>query len=288
MKALLAVDTQGLYHAASRLIRRLEFQDPSVELITVIEPPGIGVAFQPEGRTAETIMRDLQDAAREELAAAKSDFPSAPTRTLYGNAPTELLDYANKAGVNLVAAGSERKDAFSALFFGSITRALASAATQSILVGKQPVHDAGKLNVVIATDHSEYANRAFDRLLAFAPQGIAKATVLTATPLVSNLATDMVNGIPVLIPSDADWSHKRVREESEQLVGRLAAIGVEAHACVVEAHPNLAIEDTMNSEGAELLILGAQGHGFFSRLLIGSVSFHQVVSTPHSVLVIRA
>lgn len=37
----------------------------------------------------------------------------------------------------------------------------------------------------------------------------------------------------------------------------------------------------------ELLILGAQGHGFWERLTVGSVSFHQAIAESHSVLMLR-
>ena len=36
-----------------------------------------------------------------------------------------------------------------------------------------------------------------------------------------------------------------------------------------------------------LMILGAQGHGFIERLLIGSTSLHQVAAEPYPVLVLR-
>jgi hypothetical protein len=38
---------------------------------------------------------------------------------------------------------------------------------------------------------------------------------------------------------------------------------------------------------SDLLVLGAQGHGFLARLRMGSKSFHQVVSERYSVLVLR-
>ena len=44
----------------------------------------------------------------------------------------------------------------------------------------------------------------------------------------------------------------------------------------------------MAEEQADLLILGSHGHGALERLALGSVSFHQVVATPHNVLVVRA
>jgi hypothetical protein len=39
---------------------------------------------------------------------------------------------------------------------------------------------------------------------------------------------------------------------------------------------------------SRLLILGAQGYGFWERLMVGSISFHQAIAEPHPVLILRA
>ena len=43
----------------------------------------------------------------------------------------------------------------------------------------------------------------------------------------------------------------------------------------------------MEEQKADLVILGAQGQSFAKRLAVGSVSLHEVISTPHNVLVLR-
>ena len=42
------------------------------------------------------------------------------------------------------------------------------------------------------------------------------------------------------------------------------------------------------AQNADLLVLGAQGHGFLERLTTGSVSLDQAVARPYSVIVMRA
>jgi nucleotide-binding universal stress UspA family protein len=56
----------------------------------------------------------------------------------------------------------------------------------------------------------------------------------------------------------------------------------------VNASVNDAIKQTMQEFNAQLLIVGAHGHGFFERMMLGSIALHQVVAEPHSVLVLRA
>jgi len=76
-------------------------------------------------------------------------------------------------------------------------------------------------------------------------------------------------------------------ERNEQVCERLRALGAQCESRVEEAHPNEAIQNAMKETEADLLILGAQGHGFWDRLAIGSISFHQAIAEPHSVLLLR-
>jgi nucleotide-binding universal stress UspA family protein len=48
-----------------------------------------------------------------------------------------------------------------------------------------------------------------------------------------------------------------------------------------------AIDRALDQASAELLILGAKGHSLLERLTLGSVSLHQAISGPCSVLILR-
>jgi nucleotide-binding universal stress UspA family protein len=39
---------------------------------------------------------------------------------------------------------------------------------------------------------------------------------------------------------------------------------------------------------ADILVMGAQGHGFVERVFIGSVSLHQALYEPYPVMIVRA
>ena len=68
---------------------------------------------------------------------------------------------------------------------------------------------------------------------------------------------------------------------------KLKAIAPEVNVIVQEGESNEVIRNAMTSSGADLLIMGAQGHGFLDRLVIGSTSHHHFVAEPYPVLLLR-
>ena len=129
--------------------------------------------------------------------------------------------------------------------------------------------------------------RAVDRFLSLAPKGISKLHIVTAYEVSDKEATLLHANLPALDGHIEQWIEGKLREKSEALVGKLSQHGYDADYELSASRPNDAISDAMERTGSELLILGAQGHGFLDRLFVGSVSFHQLVGEPYSVLILR-
>jgi nucleotide-binding universal stress UspA family protein len=84
------------------------------------------------------------------------------------------------------------------------------------------------------------------------------------------------------------WAEDRLSRENLEVCGRFKGLVRSCTQRVERGDANAAIRTVMRQENADLLILGAQGHGFLDRLQHGSVSFHQVVAESYSVLLLRA
>ena len=56
---------------------------------------------------------------------------------------------------------------------------------------------------------------------------------------------------------------------------------------MVDGPVETAIETVMREEKADLLIVGAQGHGFLHRITAGSISFHFALRSPFHTLILR-
>jgi nucleotide-binding universal stress UspA family protein len=97
-----------------------------------------------------------------------------------------------------------------------------------------------------------------------------------------------VRSLPELAVDLNDWVREKLTEKSEVAAAQLRAAGYSVTYSVVESDADDAIRNAMREQTADLLILGAQGHGFFERMLTGSVALHHTVSEPYSVLLVRA
>ena len=168
--------------------------------------------------------------------------------------------------------GSSQPGKWGSLFFGSVTKALSAEATQSILVGKSVVTPDRPLRVVLATDHSSYSSQCMDRFLTWNPAGISKALVVTAAGS-QDLPTD---------------SMKEMQAKSRGLCTRIESQRIDCDILIRPDNPQDLVSQAMKDFGADLLVLGARGHGFWNRLWFGSVAHYHVVATPYNVLVLRA
>ena len=102
--------------------------------------------------------------ALEDAAAELKQYGISPHRTvLNGSAANRLMDHADGVGADLIAVGSGNKGRVEAFLIGSVGRKLVIGAKQSILIAKRKLAAEGPLTAVLATDHSDYANRCIDK-----------------------------------------------------------------------------------------------------------------------------
>ena len=195
-----------------------------------------------------------------------------------GGPAHQLIDRADAVHADIIAIGSTRKSKYGSFFFGSVGRALAIGSRHTVLIAKGMVKETGKLTAVFGTDHSQYADNAVAMLARMNPNGFEKVILVTA------MDHDMLEGAS---PREKEEFKKYMANKSIHQVEHLVAAGIPAEYKVLEGEFSEVIDQEMNSNSADLLILGAQGHGFMERLLIGSSSLQQIVATPHSVLILR-
>ncbi len=282
MRVIVGID-QETYPPALDLLVALRFAAAELQLVHVIESPLQDLPKVPLDPVRDWL-DNLQEQARRELEAARRRLEGSSyqieTTILHGDTPKALIERGREWGADLVAIGSSKKGHWGALFYGSVTKAIAAGAEQSVLVAKQPPRREEGLHVVVATDHSDYFSRCFERFLGWEVGGIRSATVLTSLSR---------EGVPKGALSDKtfDALQEEVREQNEKLCARLREKGVEASSLLSSSPPQDAIATTMKETNADLLILGAQGHGFWDRVRLGSVSYYEVIATDHNVLVLR-
>jgi nucleotide-binding universal stress UspA family protein len=287
MKAVVGVDPYGKYAPALDLFLRLGFPSPEVLLFSAVEPVLPDASFPELGAShpMAELLRQMQAAAQAEVDKEQARLAgmgvAASGKVGFGPAASGMLAVAEQHGTELAVAGSERKGAFGSLFFGSVTRALAIQCKTSLLVGKEAV--GGDLVAVVAVDGSDYAEKCAAKFGAWQPSGLKRVHVVAA----DNVTAGTLAAASLSHPEVAGELGMKVKETLAASRG-LSSLGAEVTSEVIEGDPKDVVRDCMKASGAAVLVIGAQGHGFLDRLMLGSFALHQVVNEPTNVLVVRA
>lgn len=289
MKAIIGIDVRGNYKPAIHLLARLKFERTEALLTHVVDPT---MAFLPaafpvpanlEGdflRASESAGRVALDDARVE--ACSRDISCHQTLRV-GNPADTLSLIAEESGADMVAVNADRGSMWSTSFLGSVSRGLAIGCKASVLVAKGAVIEKRPMRIVLATDHSTTADRWIKKFLGWKPGNISRIDVVTAYD-VSNHELDILERT---LPNADAMIEGHLRDRNAALVKRLEEAGYKVEAHVGRGRINDVIRATMQDTQADLLVLGAQGHGFLERLRIGSTALHQVVAEPYPVLIVR-
>lgn len=292
MRIVVGIDGKKGDVMAARMLRRLRFPAAEIDLVHAVSPVtwwagDLAVSAELAQETLDAQKRGGQ-AVLEEASERFAGIAPVVTPSLEYGAPADrLVLHGQERSADLIAVGGHQRRALSAFLSGSVSRGLVVSAPESLLVVKGSIPEEGPLRVVLATDHSDYALRCIEVLLGFAPEGIGTLTILTAFP---REEMDALRAhLPDVAAGAADAVVDSLRAKGEHLQARLAPlVGDRSEVRVEDGYPDEVIPMVMAQTHADLLIVGARGHGWLDRLTLGSVSFQQVVGEPYPVLVLRA
>jgi nucleotide-binding universal stress UspA family protein len=134
--------------------------------------------------------------------------------------------------------------------------------------------------ILVATDGSPDAAGAVEWLADF--------------PLPADAAVEVVNAVQSPFPVDAvvalGWSEFVAASELlvEEVRGRLAKRWPDTTSRLLDGDPRRAIIDAATKSRADLIVLGARGHGALPSFLLGSVSLGVTRNAPCPVLICRS
>ncbi|MFM7320704.1 MAG: universal stress protein [Armatimonadota bacterium] len=276
--------------ASLELLRRIAFPEARLDLVHAMPPP-IPVGWPAEVVVAaETLLWHTDaDGARlltslGELADRNRDLGPMDAALLDGSAADVLIDRAEESNCDLIAIDASRKGALERRIAGSTAQSIVIGSRKSVLVAR-PARHPGPLKVVFATDHSPFAERCAHLLARMAPKGMASITVASAWSESRFATIDSLAGSQAIPPSQAFREALVRRNEMTERV--FEPVALHTTSVLVPDEPNAAIQRVVEETGADLLVVGARGHGFVERLALGSVSLHQVLHSTASVLVLR-
>ena len=147
------------------------------------------------------------------------------------------------------------------------------------------------MKVLVATEGSEFSKAAIDKCCSIL--GNAKDTDLR---LVSAAEPATVPAEPFALSAEyireMDENSRRRAEDvvsraEQEIRRRMPAMASHLTTITTTGPPARAIVDEAEKWGADLIVVGSHGYGFWQRALLGSVSNAVVHHAPCSVLVVR-
>jgi nucleotide-binding universal stress UspA family protein len=276
MRILYATDGSEGALAAAQVLALLPLEtDCHLTILTVV-PPG----EEADGQEVVTAGRAALSLSRARL----------ETQVRHGNPAEEIVRAAEDQPTDLVAVGWSGRSAIARFFVGSVAERVARHAACPVLVAR-PLR--AKLRELIAgVDGSEGASRAVAWLQQFPLPDECEIRLLTVVTQVEDLVrTSRFFPLPLMAPEDAQAFVERQRREVQARLDEVAAaFAARARPVVTEirrGEPATALLAAAEDEGADLIVVGTQGHSPLERFLMGSVS-EKVLRHAHcSVLVVR-
>lgn len=292
MKLIIGLDNGEQIKNVAKAIQAFKFRNIQAELVHVLgrlmESPLQSINVVP----ADAVKRFLkmeEDDAWELLTTAQKELKTfgldVATKLLTGPSGNRMIDYADEVRGDLIALGPSGKNLYERMMIGSVSRKALTSSKSSILLVKKEIDSSKPLTIIIATDHSDYANRCIKRFRSWEPQNIGRIVITTVYPekIIGALGAVMEN-----FKGDvAEWVRKELEISNAKLIEELAWKNIVVESRVESGDVSETLERVMKEENADFIVLGAQGKGFQERLLVGSVSLDQGISKPYNALIMR-
>lgn len=209
----------------------------------------------------------------------------ARTHLVSGQIANRLVQFTRENHADMLVLGSGDKTRLEGLMVGSVGRKAIVSSPASVLLSKGIGLPRQNLKVVLATDHSAYMTQCLSLLKQFAPQGIQEMIVASVYP---------TKGLQKFLGSTSPGKqkieeelHRELEAGNQGVMKQLAPMGWNLSSRVEGGSVSDTLKAIMREEKADLLIVGAQGHGFVDRWAMGSVSLNMALTESKSVLVLR-
>jgi len=204
-------------------------------------------------------------------------------------APVEaILRHARGAGA--VVVGSRGHSQLERWVLGSVSRGVVRRVRKPVLVVKQ--RSPAFRHVIVGFDGSNHARRAIDFVASMqVPRG-GRVTLLTFVDTVTPPAIALLpTSVRRLVAKEAKaFSQKLVKDARGKLERAARPLGAAGWRVRLDVRAGVASRDLVTAPsalGADLLVIGAQGAGGWTRLLLGSVAEAVLDRAPVSTLLVR-
>ena len=213
----------------------------------------------------DTEMRVAAQRSTDELAERVGRGLDLPVEAYMGRGgPAEVLIAASEAA-DLLVLGSRGRGGFARLILGSTSTQCATHASVPTVVVPEGAHPVGTRRILVGFDGSPNATEALRWAVQFATPGstVVAAWVWDATPLA-------VGADAFFFPDASDLAAERFHHLLEPIQALADRVGVTLEREFLRGTPRAVL--ATQSDGVDLVVVGARGHGSVGAALLGSVS----------------
>lgn len=203
-----------------------------------------------------------------------------------GQIANRLVQFVHENHADMLVLGSGEKTRLEGLMVGSVGRKSIISSPVSVLITKGRGLPKTNLKVLLATDHSPYMSRCLRLLNDYAPQGLSELVIASVYP--DHQFTSIIGSTMRGKEKAEDEILLQLEADNLEALEKLGKLRCTMKSRVEVGPVSESLLRIMAEEKADLLIMGAQGHGFMERLAMGSVSLDLALTAPKSVLVLRA
>jgi len=285
-----AFSAYALRHAMA-LAHRFKARLKVVHVIPHLFPSGESDYFAaPWLMTPETRQR-VDDEMRRLLAPAREARLAYETEVCEGDPWREIVSQAEDLPAELVVMGTHGRGGLEHLFLGSVAEKLIRRLPCPVLT---VCHEEGRTweapglitRIVCATDFSETSAEALRLALAFANDKQAHVTLLHVIEGVPDFGDPTYIALPYMGPMRQDLE-KAARERLQRLVEGAENQGVTIDPRVAFGRAYKEVLRIAALDRADLVVVGAQGHGVIEHMLSGSNAQQVIRGATCPVLTVR-
>jgi nucleotide-binding universal stress UspA family protein len=148
------------------------------------------------------------------------------------------------------------------------------------------------MKILVATDDSDYSKAAIEKCCQIiAKPADTSVKIVSAAQIVTSVATEPLpfsaSYIQQADTALRDMATNYVTEAREKILQNFPDSDLDVLTKVLNGSAGKAIVEAAQDWGADLIVIGSHGYGFWNRMLVGSVSQAVVHHAPCSVMIVR-
>lgn len=284
------VATDGREQSDAALIAgRLFAEDPdALRVATVLSPvpimtPEAAIPISPDVEASRRA--DLKRGVQSQMARAWGGAGLADVEIYEGDPATTIARLANESNASMIVSGLGRHRVIDRLFGNETALRLVRVSAVPVLAVTNGLTHAPR-RIVVAIDYSETSLRAARLALEVAA---SSATIYLAHVAPRDSTLYDWNGWGSSYKQDAGEALQKIREQLRVPPGMIL------QRVVLQGDPATELLAFATSVNADLIATGSHGHGFVTRMLIGSVTTRilrcatcSVLTVPHATAMMQA